>query len=271
MAAKVITLSIQKGGTGKSTTTCILAHLLAKDGYKVLVVDMDSQGNSTELLTDMPCNEFINKSVMEAIINRDPQPFIFQVNEQIDILPSNNLLATFARWLYTGVTWSGEKTKIPKEPIKVLAETLEKVQNDYDYILIDTPPSLSEHTTNAFLASTHVVVMYECSRWCYSAIPNLFETLEGVVSVGNHQIDVAGILRTLSDGRRTDMKYFSEIIHEDYPELVFEQVITRSAAIGRISINGFEDNPELKAALGPHLEFYKEFMARVDKKQVSEV
>lgn len=269
MTATIITMGIQKGGCSKTTTTGILAYLLAKDGYRVLVCDMDSQGNSTEMFTNEPSNETQERSILEAIYDRDPRPYIQSIMNNLDLLGSNNLLVTLVDYFYTGYTWDqrnlGKPDRMTKP--KLLAETLEKVKNDYDFILLDTPPALSMETLNSLYASDYVVVLYECSKFCYSAVPNFMETVELAINAGNDKLKVAGIIRTLNDARRTDMKDFAELIEEDYPDLVFPQIIRRSAAVGRLSANGFEDNPELNQALTQHKEIYKELLERVGKNQ----
>ena len=129
--------------------------------------------------------------------------------------------------------------------------------------MIDTPPSLSEQTTNALCASEYVVVMFECSNWCYSAIPNFMDSVEGARNFGNRDTQVLGILRTMNDVRRSDAKAFNEMIEEDYPTDVFETVITRKAPIGRLALYGFNENTELKQALNQYKSFYKELIKRV--------
>jgi chromosome partitioning protein len=262
--AITITMGIQKGGCGKSTTTGILAYLLSQDGYKVLAVDMDSQGNLTELLSKKPANEFVEKSVLEAMQHLDPERYIVPIYENLDLLPANNFLATFPRWIYTGVTYLGEKIRFNGDnPSLILDETLEKVRDNYDFIVIDTPPSLSEQTTNALCASEYVVVLFECSNWCYSAIPNFMDSVKGARKVSRHGTRVIGILRTMNDVRRSDAKAFNEMIEEDYPNEVFKTIITRKAPIGRLSLYGFDENAELKQALDQYENFYKELMERV--------
>jgi chromosome partitioning protein len=148
----------------------------------------------------------------------------------------------------------------------VLDKLLEQVRGRYDFILIDTAPSLSEQTTNALCASDFIVVMYECSNWCYSAIPNFLDSIEGAKEVSDREIKVAGILRTMNDVRRNDAKAFNELIQEDYPELVFNTIITRKAPTGRISLYGFNENTELNQALEQYRDFYKELLYRVQNK-----
>ena len=261
--AITITMGIQKGGCGKSTTTGILAHLLNNDGYRVLAIDMDSQGNLTELLSGESSNEFIGKSVLEAMQQNNVKEFLYSVNENLDLLPANNFLATFARWIYTGKTYTGDMIPFSGSPTLILDNLLEQVREDYDFILIDTPPSLSEQTTNSLCASESVVVMYECSNWCYSAVPNFMDSVESAKEFGIRGTEVIGILRTMNDVRRSDAKAFNEIIAEDFPELVFQTVITRKAPVGRLSLYGFKENKELNKALELYIHFYKELIERV--------
>ncbi len=261
--AITITMGIQKGGCGKSTTTGILAHLLSQD-FKVLAVDMDSQGNLSELLTQQPSNEFVNKSVLEAMQQEDARSFVVSVSENLDVLPANNFLATFARWIYTGHTYHGDHLPYKGNISFILDKLLDQVRDDYDFILIDTAPSLSEQTTNALCASEYVVVMFECSNWCYSAIPNFMDTVTAANKVSPRNVEVLGILRTMNDVRRSDAKAFNELIEEDYPDDVFETIITRKAPTGRLSLYGFEDNKELGPALTQYQDFYKELIQRVN-------
>src|SRR5690554_2207252 len=134
---KVIILGLQKGGVSKTTTTGVLAHLLVQDGYKVLAVDMDSQGNLTELLTDLSANEFLNHSVFEAIAYKEPEKYLYKINDQLDLLPANNFLASFSRWIYTERlphTEKGEiKVSYEGELVNQLNLTLEKIKHNYDF------------------------------------------------------------------------------------------------------------------------------------------
>lgn len=237
--------------------------MLKEDGYRVLAIDMDSQGNLTELLTGQPSNEFIEKSVLEAMQHHDVKSYLVPISENLDLLPATNFLATLPRWIYTGKTYKGETIPFSGNPSLILDKTLEQVRDEYDFIIIDTPPSLSEQTTNALCASEYVVVLFESSNWCYSAIPNFMDSVESANEFGHRDTKVIGILRTLNDVRRTDAKAFNEMIEEDYPDVVFQTVITRKAPVGRLALYGFNENPELKQALDPYKSFYKELIERV--------
>lgn len=267
MSARTISFGIQKGGCGKSTTTGVLAYLMSQDGYKVLSIDMDSQGNLTELLSNQPSNEFVERSVLEAMQYHNARKYIVSVGENLDLLPANNFLATFPRWIYTFNTYKERKMPYIGKSFNILDHLLDQVRDDYDFILIDTPPALSEQTTNALCASDDVVVMYECSKWSYSAIPNFLDSVEQAMVVGNRDTQIVGVLRTLTDARRSDAKVFNELIAEDYPDDVFNTVIKRLAAVGRISLYGFEGNTELQTALPQYESFYKELLDRVSNRK----
>jgi len=271
--AKIITFGLQKGGVSKTTTTGIMSYLFSNDQQKVLALDFDSQGNLTELLTNEPANNFINKSVFEAIAFRkykSPKDFIQNVNENLDILPANNLLASYPKWLYTKQMPSvEEKINYKGSAVKQLYLMLEEVKDDYDYIFIDTPPALSEQTTNALAASDFVIILYECSKFCYSAIGNFMDTVDLIKSTVKKDLKNLGISRTLSDNRRKDAHFFNKVIEQDYPGLVFDTIINRKATTGRLPLQGFERNKELDDALSQYQDLYKEILQRIQEKSGS--
>jgi len=270
---KIITFGLQKGGVSKTTTTGIMSYLFSKDNKKVLAVDFDSQGNLTELLTNEPANNFINNSIFEAVAFRDyksPHDYIKKVNDNLDILPANNLLASYPRWLYTKQMPSiEEKLDYQGSAVQQLHLTLTEIKADYDYIFIDTPPALSEQTTNAIAASDFVVVLYECSKFCYSAIGNFMETVELIQTTVKKDLVNLGISRTLSDNRRKDAHFFNKVIEEDYPELVFDTIINRKATTGRLPLQGFEKNKELNDALSQYYDLYQEMINRIERKEAN--
>lgn len=249
--AKVISFTIQKGGCGKSLTCGTTAYLLSLDS-KVLVIDFDSQGNVTELLTQRDVYDFHTQTVFEAIQSKEPQKYIHKVSDNLDIMTAEDHLALFPRWLYT--THKGNKSL-------ALAEMIAKVESKYDYILIDTPPSLGDHTINALSASDGVVILFEASKFCYSAISRVWETIDIAQKKVNPELKVLGVLCSMVDSIRTDSKEYIELIKEEYP--CFNTVIKRRAATGRIPIYGYFNNPELNSAVDQYKPFIEELKQRV--------
>ncbi|MCP3742744.1 ParA family protein, partial [Rossellomorea sp. BNER] len=128
--AKTITFGIQKGGSSKTTTSGIVSYLLAQDGYKVLAVDMDSQGNLTDLLTQKDLSFFEGKTILEAFKENNAEKYIYNVSENIDILPSDDFLATLAKFLYRD--YEREQNK---DINFLLKETLAPIKDRYDFII----------------------------------------------------------------------------------------------------------------------------------------
>ncbi|GGE30049.1 chromosome partitioning protein ParA [Marinithermofilum abyssi] len=254
----VITFGQQKGGAAKTTSAAVTAYLLSMD-QKVLLVDFDPQGNATELITQMPTKEFEGKSVMEAIRKGEAADFVYNVMENFWLLPATDDLSEFASYIY-------DEAQIPKgKRAKVLQKTLASIMNRFDYIIIDTPPSLGELTVNALATSDYVVVMFEPSKFCYSAIERfLVDTLD-IKERANSSLEVAGILPVLLDFRRGDIKDYLELIEEEYPGLMFDTKIKRKAATARLSISGFLNNPELTQAAEPYDLFVEELLERTKR------
>ena len=256
MTAKIISFGIQKGGSSKTTTSGVVAHLLSK-AAKVLVIDMDSQGNLTEFLTRRDVVDFSGRTILEAMQEQDTRGYIYPVTESLHLIAADDLLATFSRWLYTDYR-HGDRAL-------VLHETLKTVQDDYDYIILDTPPALGDLTINSLAASDYVVAMFEASIFCYSALGRFLETCLHVREKVNPNLTVAGILRGLIDARRTDNKALISQVEEEYGEMCFETVLRRNAAAGRLPITGFENNNELGLATAQYEEFLKELLKRVEQ------
>lgn len=255
MTATVITYSLQKGGVGKTTTCGISSFLLSELGYKVLAIDMDSQGNLTQLVSGYDDLEpFYQETIKEALEFGDVNPFIRVASENLHYVPADDYLVLIADY------------KGPTLKSTLLKEAIEKVKEEYDFILIDTPPNLSIQTINALIASNYVVIMFETAKFSYNAIPRFMDSITGARENGNPNLKIAGILATLSDSRRNDSKELLELIHEEYEDLVFKTTIPRRAAIGRLSVYGFFDNPEIRQATEVHKDFVKELFERVTQK-----
>ena len=256
MVAIVISFGIQKGGSSKTTTSGVVSYLLARD-KKVLAIDMDSQGNLTEFLSRRGVESFSGQTVLEAMKDGDVTDYIFEISGNLHLVPSDDLLATFSRWLYN---------EYRDNKVLALKETLKPVMDIYDYIIIDTPPALGDLTINSLAASDRVVALFEASIFCYGALGRFLETCWHVREKVNPNLAVAGILRGLIDARRTDNKALISQVAETYGELCFETILTRNAAAGRLPLVGFENNNELGRAVGQYEHFVKELLDRVERR-----
>ena len=256
MTAKVLTFGISKGGCSKTTTAGVVAHMLSESN-RVLVVDMDSQGNISSLLTGVLdiCNVFEEKTTLEALLEKDVRPYIVPVTDSLHVVPSNDFLAQLSVHLRSG-QYSGN-------PYLALKEAISPVMEDYDYIILDTPPALGDQTINAIACSDYAVIMFDGSQFCYYAIQKFIEICEAARNNLGSTVEVAGILFAIVDPRTSDTKAMIEIIDEEYPNLRFPSIIKRKAMTKRLGIYGFQENPELKNAIEPYKPFVKELLERV--------
>lgn len=256
-----ISFGIQKGGVGKTTTTSITSYLLAKDA-KVLAIDFDSQGNLTAMLTGENIYHFTGKSILEACQERDPKPYIYPVHENLHVLPAEDHLVTFSR--YVSQYWYQGDTETS---FHVLRETIESVKNDYDYIVIDLPPNVGDQTLNGLTASDYAVVLLQSDPFCYDALDRYLEILAEVVDRANPDLKMAGILTSMLDARASLDKAILEQARTDYADRVFETVIRRKSRIKEFSISGVTDHTKLdREALKTYQSFVKELKAVVQRK-----
>lgn len=251
-----ISFGIQKGGVGKTTTTAITSYLLSKES-KVLAVDFDSQGNLTGMLTQKNIYDFTGHTVLQAVKEKNAASYIHTVTENLDILPAEDFLALFPQFLHR---------EYKGNPATLLKETLAEIKDNYDYILIDLPPNLGDHTINGLVASDYAVVMLQSEPFCYDALDRYLEFLQGVQDNVNPDLSLAGILTTMLDSRATLDSSILKQAEEDFEDVVFSSVIKRRSRIKEFTIAGIQDRLKTdKDALLPYTEFKKELISRVQK------
>lgn len=251
-----ISIGVQKGGVGKSSTTCITSFLLAEKGYKVLTVDFDSQGNTTQILSGRDIYTFEDKTVLNAIIDLDPSKYILNVRDNLDLLPADDILSTL------GNAMAVEKRYVPTS----LKETLALVKDNYDYIIVDTPPNLGDLSVSALAASDYVVVMLQSEPLCYKAIPRYLKLVELIKTRITPSLKLAGILPSMSDTRTRIDSSIIEKAREEYLDWVFDTVIKRRNRIKEYSILGIQNTTkEDREALEQYMLFLEELLTRVQK------
>lgn len=250
----IISVATQKGGAAKTTTAGIMCHVLSED-KKVLAIDMDPQGSLTDMLTHRDIYDFRGFTGFEAIKNQSTNECIHKVNDNLDIITADDHLALFPRWLYT--KYAGNKSM-------ALAQTIAGIKNNYDYIIIDTPPALGDHTINALAASDYVLLMFGVGRQSYLALDRFLETLGHMQRMVKPELKLLGILTSMLEPRRNDHKALLEMAIETYGKVMFDAVITRRASTGRIDMIGFDNNVELQNAIEQYKNFLLEMVNRVN-------
>lgn len=257
--AKIIVFGNRKGGVAKTTTTASVAYLLALKGFKVLATEVDSQGNLTDMITLKDSRLFSGTTVFEAIKNGNAEPYIISINENLDLLPANKDLAGLQDWLYV-------PGNLPKgvRPQEALKRALEPIRNKYDYILIDTPPAFGDELVNAISAATHVIGCTEASKPSMTGLSDFIDVVKLVQDDINPNLQLLGIVTVMLDSRRSDNQSMLLKLQLSYEGILFNTIIRRSAATGRLYLFGFDEtkNPELQVALKQFIPLLKEVLTR---------
>lgn len=219
--AKIISLANQKGGVGKTTTVINLAASLAALDHKVLIVDADPQANATSGLGFDLKN--IKTGLYETLI-KDVEPQDVILSSDIDnlfLLPSHIDL----------VGAEIEMLELPNRE-KVMKFMLEKVQDEYDFILIDCSPSLGLIVVNALTASNSVLVPVQCEYFALEGLGKLLNTIRIVQGHLNTDLDIEGFVLTMYDSRLNLSNQILDEVKRHFDDMVFETVIHRNVKLG---------------------------------------
>jgi chromosome partitioning protein len=222
--ADVIAFANQKGGVAKTTTTLNLAVAFAESGYRVLCIDLDPQGNLTMSQGIDP--DKVEKSLYDVLVNDMPISEII-VKREIDIAVASIDLAG------AEIAMS---TKIGRE--RSLEKALKEVDGDYDFICIDTPPSLGLLTINALTVSNKVIVPVQCEYLSMRGLVQLQNTLKMIQENLNPDVKIEGILPTMLDTRTVHAKEAVEILEENFGDLVFKSRIRKAIKFAEAPVKG---------------------------------
>lgn len=224
---KIISFSNQKGGVGKTTTCINMAAYLATMGKKVLLVDIDPQGNATTGLGFS--KSALKKSVYRVLIEDEPaQDNILTTElENLLLLPANIDLAG------AEVELVGKKSRE-----KILKNALEKVRNDFDYLFIDCPPSLGLLTINALAAADSVIIPIQSEYYALEGLSQLMNTISLVRQHLNRNLKVEGVALTMYDGRSLISKQIAAEIKKYFTKKLYEIVIPRNVRLAEAPSHG---------------------------------
>ena len=217
---KVVAIANQKGGVGKTTTAVNLSSCLAVEGKRTLLVDMDPQANATSGLGVE--KEKLEKSIYEVLIDQVPAQGALLKTEidQLDLLPSNIRLVGAEVELVN---------LLARE--KKLSFALEPLKDRYDFILIDSPPSLGLLTINTLTAADSVLVPIQCEYYALEGLGQLLNTIELVQNNLNGKLEVEGVLLTMYDSRLNLAKQVADEARKFFGDKVYQTVIKRNVKL----------------------------------------
>src|SRR6059036_2924566 len=222
--ARVIVFANQKGGVAKTTTTLNLGVALSEQGQRVLAIDLDPQGNLTMSQGWNP--DEIERSMFDVLVHKLPIEEIVRQAE-VDVAVSSIDLAGAELAL---------SSMIGRE--RALEKALMSVKPKYDYILIDTPPSLGLLTINALVASNGVIVPVQCEYLSLRGLVQLENTLSMIRENLNPRVEIEGILPTMFDSRTLHSKEAVEILTENFGELVYNTKIRKTVRFAEAPVKG---------------------------------
>lgn len=249
---KMISIGNQKGGVGKTTTTVNLGAALAVLGKKVLIIDADSQGNASSGL-GVERGE-IKNSLYEILIDQLPlEEVIHQTSiENLEIVPSNIQLAAAEIEL---VNMENRESR--------LKEAVARVKDNYDYILVDCPPSLGQLSINAFTASDTILIPVQAEYYALEGLTQLLNTIRLVQKTYNRNFRIEGVLITMLDARTNLGFEVMEEVRKYFHEKVYDTVIPRNVRLSEAPSYGqsvIEYDPKSRGA-EMYLELAKEVIA----------
>lgn len=254
--AKVICITNQKGGVGKTTTAVNLSFYLAKDKYKVLLVDFDPQGNATSGLGfDKNDEESLYVTMNEVILGSATMQDVIRPTKykNFDLAPTTPELANA----------EVEITNLPKKFVR-LRDAIRTVADDYDYIIIDLPPSLTLLTVNGMIASDYLLLPVQTEFYALEGVAQLLESVKLVKKQANPNLKIIGVLATMYDRRTSLSTQVFEEIKKYFKQLTFNTTIPRNVRVAEAPSHGVPVGAYDKFSKGA--KAYKDFTKELEER-----
>lgn len=263
--ARIITVAIEKGGIGKTTTVVNLATLLAKDGKKTLVIDCDPQANATLTLTGIEKTEWVNKSLFDLIRSYniagvDKHAFVHPTStSNLDIIPSSIHTKQILEQIKIYAQNYGQM------PYKFLIACIEDIIAEYDYVIFDTPPSQDELTTSALYASHDVIMPILAEKYSKQGLINTFALIHELTSIEGIDINILGILFVKTERTVMQDVYREQIVDSEFGKYLFKTEIRKGQSVNE-SIEFNQAVVDMAPRSNPaidYVDFYKELKKRL--------
>ncbi len=252
---KIIAIANQKGGVGKTTTSINLSAAMAELGKKVLVIDLDPQGNCTSGFGIE--KESIENTVYELMLDQCSVK-----NSMTDVENTPNL-----KIIPSNVNLAGAEIELIdlKEKEYILKNAIDYVKEDFDYIIIDCPPSLNMLTVNAMTTADSVLVPIQCEYYALEGISQLIHTIDLVQKRLNSRLQIEGVVFTMYDGRTNLSKEVVDNVKENLNATIYNTIIPRNVALAEAPSFGLPINAYDKKSAGA--ESYRNLAKEVIEKR----
>lgn len=255
--ARIISVANQKGGVGKTTTTVNLGACLAQAGKKVLLIDMDAQGNATSGIGIKKSD--VSKDIYDVLVNEHPMKDVVHATNRDDlsIVPATIQLSG-AEIELTAMMARESRLKL----------AIKEIEQDYDYILIDCPPSLGHLTINSFTASDSILIPVQCEYYALEGLSQLLNTVRLVQKHFNPELRIEGVLLTMYDARTNLGSEVVEEVRKYFRERVYDTIIPRNVRLSEAPSHGqaiIDYDPRSKGA-----EYYQALAKEVMHREQNE-